>query len=381
MMGVRSLGLGGAFTAVADDPTAVWHNPAGTAFFGDNAIYLSGELVITQRGYQPSPQSPLGQMGITNNIVESGGIAGVPTLGFSTRFGGAHTPPSRFSLSLLGGVAYGGQIAYKPADVGGLGVTSTTILDYEIAVALAYQLTDAISLGAAVRLGINQFGIDTTLPTQAASLSGFGVGVGGTLAIIIRPHPRVSIGATYRTPLSASVGGNGPVTIVGMPTSNRDFSLNIPWPQSASLGVAVRPHARVMLSVQGDWTGWSSIQKLVLSSPGLPDQPNVMRYMDTLAFHAGIQVIAHQRVALRCGYTYDANAIPDETMRRENQDGPKNLLAIGAGVHVWKLFIDAAFEALIPTPARNVATQGATNEAGRYAAHLYTAALSAQARF
>jgi long-subunit fatty acid transport protein len=106
-----------------------------------------------------------------------------------------------------------------------------------------------------------------------------------------------------------------------------------------------------------------------------------MRYTDTLAFHAGLQVIAHQRVALRCGYTFDGNAIPDETMRRENQDRAKHLLAVGLGVHVWKLFIDAAFEALVPTSPRVIATQGPANEAGSYASHLYTAAFSVQARF
>ncbi|MFI5289783.1 MAG: long chain fatty acid transport protein, partial [Polyangia bacterium] len=54
MVGARAIGLGGAFTAVADDPTAVWHNPAGPAFFGDNVAYLGAELVLTQRSYTPS---------------------------------------------------------------------------------------------------------------------------------------------------------------------------------------------------------------------------------------------------------------------------------------------------------------------------------------
>ena len=36
--GARAIGMGGAYTAVADDPSAVWFNPAGTAFYGDNVV-------------------------------------------------------------------------------------------------------------------------------------------------------------------------------------------------------------------------------------------------------------------------------------------------------------------------------------------------------
>jgi len=31
-MATRSAGMGSAFTAVADDPSAAWHNPAGVAY-------------------------------------------------------------------------------------------------------------------------------------------------------------------------------------------------------------------------------------------------------------------------------------------------------------------------------------------------------------
>jgi hypothetical protein len=55
-------------------------------------------------------------------------------------------------------------------------------------------------------------------------------------------------------------------------------------------------------------------------------------------------------------------------------------------VHFWKIFVDAAFEVLVPTDSRVVPTPlpsaaGAENEAGRYDANVYTAELSAQIRF
>jgi hypothetical protein len=108
--------------------------------------------------------------------------------------------------------------------------------------------------------------------------------------------------------------------------------------------------------------------------------------MDTYALHAGVQGVITRFLLVRLGWSLDSNAIPDRTMRRENQDSLKQTLAFGVGVHVWKLFFDAAFETLLPTGARVVATPipNATapeNETGRYDAQVYSAELSAQIRF
>lgn len=42
-IGARAISMSGAFTAVADDASAVFWNPAGLAQLADNQIYLSGD--------------------------------------------------------------------------------------------------------------------------------------------------------------------------------------------------------------------------------------------------------------------------------------------------------------------------------------------------
>ena len=85
MNGARAIGLGGAFTAVADDPTAMWYNPGAPAFFGDNVVYLGGELVLTGREYTPSADSPLGKDGHTQPIKENSDPTFMPMVGASSR--------------------------------------------------------------------------------------------------------------------------------------------------------------------------------------------------------------------------------------------------------------------------------------------------------
>ena len=394
VVGARAIGMGGGYAAIADDPTAVWHNPAGTAIYGDNAFYLGGELISLSRSYTPDAQSPLGQAGITSKVTENTAPTFIPVIGASTRFGFGKSKPTRFAFSLLAYDPYGGSISFNPSDLTKtdatgmkrvVGISSTQIVDFELTPALAYQISDVMSVGAGLRIGINSFSVNDTESAFATNMSGSGVGIGGLFGVMLRPHRLVQIGAVYRTPLSASISGNGPLSVGTAPAEQKDFSMNITWPQSAALGVTVFPHRRILATVQADWTGWSSVQKLALDIGGLV-QAKEMRYMDTYAIHAGVQGVITRFLVARVGGALDSNAIPDRTVRRENVDGLKGTVAAGLGVHFWKIFLDAAFELIVPTSGRLVATPlpsmaGAENETGLYQNLIYSAELSAQIRF
>ena len=111
-----------------------------------------------------------------------------------------------------------------------------------------------------------------------------------------------------------------------------------------------------------------------------------MRYMDSYTIHAGIQGVITRFLVLRVGGAFDSNAIPDRAVRRENQDNLKGTVAGGFGLHFWKIFVDGAFEVLVPGPARVVppaqtGVAAGDYEAGAYAAVVYTAEVAAQIRF
>jgi long-chain fatty acid transport protein len=240
-----------------------------------------------------------------------------------------------------------------------------------------------VSVGAGLRIGINTFSVLTN-DIAAADLSGTGVGIGANLGLMLRPHPMVQIGAVYRTPMSVSISGNGDVSTS---QTKQDFGLHVTWPQSAGLGVSVTPIRRLMVTAQVDWTGWSSVQSLDLTVGGIA-QPKAMRYQDSYAIHFGLQGVLTRFMLLRLGWAWDSNAIPDRTLRRENIDSDKSTLALGLGFHFWRIFIDAAVEALLPLGERTIAAPavsstlyGQENEPGRYDARVYSAELSAQIRF
>jgi long-chain fatty acid transport protein len=390
VVGARAIGMGGGFTAIADDPTAVWHNPAGMGIYGDTSVYFGNEIVFTQRSYTPDAQSRLGMAGITTKLTENTAPTYIPIIGLTTRFGFGKTAPTRFAFGLLAYDAYGGSISYDPNKLKNsmgrvVGIANTQILDFEVTPALAYQVSEVLSLGAGLRIGVNAFSVDDTESAFSAKLSGTAVGIGGLLGAMVRPHRMVQIGAVWRSPLNASISGSGDV-IIGMdPATKKDFSLKIQWPQSVALGVTVIPHRRILGTIQADWTGWSSVQRLALDVGGLV-QNSQMRYLDTYAIHAGVQGVITRFLLVRAGWSIDSNAIPDRTMRRENQDSVKHTLAAGLGLHFWKIFIDGAFEILLPLGSRVVSmplpsAAAPENETGTYEANVYSIELSAQIRF
>ncbi len=385
-LGARAMGMGGGHAAIADDPTAVWTNPAGPAFFGENVVYIGGELIITQRNFEPSADSPIGVQTPAKagtNIAENGAPTFIPVIGMSTRFGFGKTKPTRFALSLLAYDAFGGAIGFNPPDVNAKGILSTQILNFEIAPALSYQVTDVLAIGAALRIGITSFSVDDIENAFRAQVSMTGVGIGGTLGILLRPHKMVSIGATYRTPLSAKATGGGDLTLFpNTVPDKKDGSVSITWPQSFSLALALKPHWRVLVHLQGDWFGWSSVQNLSIALTGILPQVKQLRFNDSWQLHLGLQVTVVKQLQLRAGYGLDTAASPENTIRRENIDALKHTISCGLGLHLfWKIWADVAFEALLPVDAGLRIVQGPDSEGGLYHSNVYVVEASGQIRF
>ena len=49
IIGDRALGMGGAFVALTDDPSAIWYNPAGLAWISGDLLTLSGNAYTFQK--------------------------------------------------------------------------------------------------------------------------------------------------------------------------------------------------------------------------------------------------------------------------------------------------------------------------------------------
>ena len=75
--GARGMGFAGAFTAQANDPSAIFHNAAGIAFLKGKQFYLGGTLIhpsSTFTGADPFPGASVTEKGDTGLVVPPGDV-------------------------------------------------------------------------------------------------------------------------------------------------------------------------------------------------------------------------------------------------------------------------------------------------------------------
>jgi long-chain fatty acid transport protein len=350
----RAVGLGGAFTAVADDVSALHYNPAGLALQPMGGVFLGVEAVRAPRRYTPIT---LAEDDATGMVVSTRGEDQIPndpplgayllpTLGFATRlpFRGV---PSRLALGIGVWNTFGGVVAYEPT--GNKALDATTSVLYEAVPGLAYEINDLLAIGVAFRLGLGYLSVEATNDPADGDFQAWGIGAGATVGMMLTPTSRVQVGLTYRSAVSVRTRGEGQLFLVSdksKPPEDINVSHTQEWPQSASVGVAVEVTRRLLVSSQIDWTDWSRLDELkFVFNKGVTRAPEPMDFQDSVALHLGAQFDVSSRLTSRVGLTYDTNAVPDRTITRTTLDGNKLGVATGASLQLaYNVRLDAAFE-------------------------------------
>ncbi len=350
--GVRAVGMGGAFVAVADDSSAVYHNPAGLMTLRDAEIMLSVESLFMLRSYKP--RDPDGVYGAKERASAAPFV--LPSL-----FGGARIKAGRkdyFAFGFGGYPSYGRAVNYKTRPISEGTVMSRLGL-YEFAPVLAYQMDPRIYIGASFRIGMGFF---TSLQGCGDLLSCnqrreaveftrvepmLGVGFGYSLGIRVEPIDGFFLGASYQSGIKVNMKGNDVVETGG---ENFDASIEVPFPQSFSIGLAYRITKDLLISAQYKWVDFSRVQNLLIDIEGMPLSEDYLNtpyeWKSSHSVHVGVEGRALKSLVLRGGLAMETPAIPERNRVREFQDGYKMAFDIGASLHFGRWRLDGAIDFL-----------------------------------
>lgn len=378
----RGTGMGGAWSAWVDDPTALWFNPAALSEI-EPQLQLGGELVLGPRTY-----TPVASDGTRGPDQSTTVVAPLPTGGVVGRFSDDDAP-SRFTLAAGAWSPYGGQVRFDKTGMPALDATREAA--FEATAGAALRISDRLSLGAALRFGLGLFSLEATQLPFDAEMSATGVGVGLALGLALRPTPALRLSASWRSPLRISTSGSATLALPGG-TMREDIEHDQLWPQQASLGLGFTPNAsRTRLAAQLDWTQWSAVRDLVVVFPANPTLDQTFRedWRDSWALRAGIDHALSRTLSLRGGAYVDTAAVPDRTLERRYLDAHKLGLATGASLSTASWRFDAALD-LVLAPTRSVPDNTAATTSfpadrnrapGDYAGTLLTFELAAAYRF
>lgn len=350
----RGVGFGGAFTGIADDPTAVYFNPAGLDAL-DSQVMVGAEVVYGPRSY--TPLLPDGTMGPAQSTAV---VAPLPSIGGAIHFSNEDGIPSRFTLGFGVFNTFGGRIKYEKTGAPALDATGDFVI--ETMVAASYHVSERFAVGAAARVGVGFFNVESTMSPFNADLSANGVGFGATLGAMFKPTDALSIGVAWRSPMRVTTKGEGTIQFNPADAPERhEVRHQQKWPQQASVGVGFQATHLLKLAAQVDWEGWSIMDELTVEFPTSPLSTQIYNnyWRDTWAFRAGAEFGVSSRIALRAGGYFDTAAVPDRSIERQYSDSNKIGVSAGASFKLGAWRLDTALDAIVPRGARIVPNNSA----------------------
>ena len=351
--GAKAAGMGTAFVAIADDPSAIAYNPAGLTRSKGTNVYAGGTAVILSSEYtSPSDESEESK--------------------FQVFF-----PPHLYLTSDFGmqnkTVGLG---IYSPFGIGGRkwsegGLTRYASTDFLIATlnihpTFAWEITPGLSVGFGV-LYLYAINDSERMVDQSAlgaedgklSVEVDGGGWGYSLGLLVGPFKKFSFGLAYRSGVKVDQSGKlklkriapGLQPLFGGSQFKTDVDTDLDFPQIVSFGIAYKPSTKLTLALDAEWIGWSSFdeQKLELEdevpSAGISDSTIDLDWNDVWTVKAGLEYRISDEVALRTGYTYVETPVPEKTLSPAYPDADQHMINVGFGYQANKWVADFFYTA------------------------------------
>lgn len=403
--GSKALGMAGAFTAQANDPSAIFYNPAGLARLEGTQFQGGVHFINIKREF--SGAAPYPGYGVEE---KSPTVVGTPiNLYLSHRAG------SRLALGLGVNNPFGLKTDWEnPAEFSGRFISQEAgITPFFITPTVACQLDERIRLGAGISYiassinlqravaVVNPFagqvpGLPGVFDLGTVEVDGSGSGVTWNVGAQVDVADDITIGGIYRSgtdidydesdaDFTYTFAGTGVPAIDGALAArfpdDQQASVSLPFPASAVLAVAFQPHERWTVEVDGLWTGWSRLQTVGLDftdeslSSRIPEN-----WHDALSLRVGAEWRKSERLALRAGWYYDESPQPTNAVDPLLPDADRNGVTAGAGFDTGKLHFDVYALALFVSD-RSTRGQSLRGYDGNYTSGALIGGLNVNYRF
>lgn len=376
--GAKAMGMGNAFIAQADDPTALFYNPAGISFLKGAQISLGATNIFV-----PSTEFS-GTTALSGNAPNVGGTSVfekskqdlfiAPNLYATYSFeaaplsvGIAINAIYPLAKSWDDSSAFRNQvmnIAVKPINF--QPTVGYRFDSMDLAVAAGLDITHALVNMQTMPYAAGAAGTNTAYELGLMGLDGTATDIGWNAGLKWKALPNLSFGAAYRSEIDLKIKGNANYLattpagfdIIGMTTGATSpysrtraastVSTTITLPDSLGLGIAWQPTDKLTVEFDAERTGWSSFKTLEFrfDSPQLANfnnKPKTLDWKDVWCYKVGGQYALSKNLDLRAGYMYDKNPIPDSTLGPLLPDSDRHSFSIGQGFHNDHFSFDLAY--------------------------------------
>jgi len=320
----KANGMGNAFTAVADNASAVWYNPAA---IGD----LEGRTALSLGTVMVDPAMKHKYAGGSDSIKD---MIHVPPY-----FYAAHKLNEKWGLGFGFNLPYGLSTEWEKTSRTASVATLSDIKAFNYNLNGSYKVNEELS----VAVGADYVALDATLNKMLAGkeleLEGSGNGWGWNAAAMYKVNDKWKLGANYRSSVKVLVND----ATAKWNTFSNSASTKITLPDTFQLGAAYEANSRWLVSAGVDYTDWTTYRKVAIRS-GTITQITTLFYgagnatntsTDTKdwksvwAFRAGTRYKYSDKIAFTLGAFYDKNPVTEKYFETRVPDSDRIAGSIG----------------------------------------------------
>jgi long-chain fatty acid transport protein len=379
--GARAMAQAGAFAARANDPSAIFFNPAGLSYLRGAHIMAGATLIAPANTYYgPSNLNSNEEWKMESQVFYP------PNLYIT----------NTWTDGMLKGLAVGVGVS-TPFGLGtkwdddwvGRAVTRHIELQtFYVMPTISYAINDFVSVGAGLNVVFSNVSMSRAVtnfePEMDLELEGTGdVAYSWNIGVMLRPMEDISFGFTYRAETEIKFNGTAnfhpPASLAPMfPGGDVKTGLNAPATWFA--GIAWSPSESFDIEFDFQGIQWSSYKELTIdfvtdakNTPGVA-QDGVTPpkdYEDAWIARLGAEYrVPGMGLALRAGYFYDSNPVPDKSLEPLLPDADRHGLNIGLGFDLLPdITLDVAYLHMIIIDR---VTESTSYPGGVYLDGLYT---------
>jgi long-chain fatty acid transport protein len=354
--GAAAMAMGGAFTAVANNPSAIWHNPAGLAWLDGTQVLLGATFIIpagsvTMPYYPGSPTiKQVNQIFTPPNFYfthkfsdrVTAGIGFVAPFGLGTKWQKTNNSPPDFPLAYLGYMNDMQTFFVNPT--------------------IAIKLLDNLSLGLGCSYIFSTLKLDlyqsVTLPPGEGEPYDIPTAMKGTgnsfnfNAGLLYKGKGFSLGASYRSHFNIKYSGT--VTLDNqfvpsalqpyVPTSG-DVKTTFKFPDVLTFGLAINISPKLLWSFDVHTYFWKRFDSytadITFPDPyGTQTLTAPQLWKNSQCYRMGFEYLATDKLTLRLGGFFDETPQPVSTMDPNLPDNNRWAVTAGFGYKIGKFFVD-----------------------------------------
>jgi long-chain fatty acid transport protein len=369
--GAKATALGGAFTATADDPSAVFYNPAGLAWLDGTRIDLNLMPIVPSTKFSAAESPASTSPGATGRTTDQ--MFPIPGAY------GSHRLSDRLTIGLGFNAPFGLGVEWQdPRDwVGREASYKVDLATFYATPAVAWRVSGKLAIAAGADVAWSSLKLKQMktaggpVDVLDAEMSGTSrVGAAPMAGVMYRPRREISVGLTFHgqqtmkvrnqdatitniAPAALLTFADSAIASLGGGSHKVSTDLKLPWILSA--GFAWQPGEKTRLEVDAVRFGWSHFDELALTFDDLAlDETLREAYQDAWQMRFGVSHRLSESLLGLAGYCYDVTPQPAGSMSPLLPDATRNDFSLGLQWRHGALELTGSYMAVVFQERSNV---------------------------